>query len=186
LNEEQLLKDIKKSPERFGEIYEAFHNKVFGYIYRRTADYEAASDITAETFLRAYVNISKFKWRNISLLFWLYQIATNELNKYFNSRKYKPSSLCRIQEEYGIDITDHSNAETERIKLQDEMEKHQTFIKVSESIRRLDLKYQDVIFLKFFERKTIKEIALILNKKEGTVKSLLSRRMEKLKQNLNN
>ena len=184
MNEEQLLKDIENDSQKFGEVYEAFHNKIFGYVYRRTTDYEAASDITAETFLKAYVNISKFKWNNISLLYWLYKIATNELNKYFNSHKYRPHSLSRIQEEYGIDITDHSNAETESIKLQNELEKHQEFMRINDSIRMLDIKYQEVISLRFFEHKSIKEIAIILTKKEGTVKSLLSRGIEKLKENI--
>jgi RNA polymerase sigma-70 factor (ECF subfamily) len=35
--------------------------------------------------------------------------------------------------------------------------------------------------LRFFESKSIKEISLILNKKEGTIKSLISRGIEKLK-----
>ena len=182
MNEEQLLKEIENDPQKFGEVYEAFHNKIFGYVYRRTTDYEATRDITAETFLKAYVNIAKFKWRDISLLYWLYQIATNELNKYFNHKKYTPSSLHRIEEEYGIYITDHSNAETESIKLQDDMEKHQEFMKIINALKKLDVKYQDVISLRFFEHKSIKEIAVILDKKEGTVKSLLSRGIEKLKE----
>jgi RNA polymerase sigma-70 factor, ECF subfamily len=184
LNEEQLLKDIKADPQNFGQVYEIFYNKIFGYVYRRTTDYEAARDITAETFLKAYVNIGKFKWRNISMLYWLYQIATNELNKYFNRHKYRPQSLSRIQEEYSIDLTDHSNAETENIKLQEELEKHQEFKKINNCIRTFDLKYQEVISLRFFEHKSIKEIALILDKKEGTIKSLLSRGLEKLKEHL--
>ncbi len=179
-----MLKGVENDPQKFGEIYEAFHNKIFGYVFRRTTNYEAAKDITAETFLKAYVNIGKFKWRNVSVLYWLYKIATNELNKYFNSHKYTPQSLCRIQEEYGIDITDHSNAETESIRLQEELEKHQEFMRINDCIKKLDLKYQDVIALRFFEQKSIKEIAIILNKKEGTVKSLLSRGIEKLKENI--
>jgi len=35
--------------------------------------------------------------------------------------------------------------------------------------------------LRFFEHKSVKEIAGILDKKEGTIKSLLSRGIEKLK-----
>jgi RNA polymerase sigma-70 factor (ECF subfamily) len=185
VNEEQLLKEIETNPQRFGQVYEAFHAKIFGYVYKRTTNYDAARDITAETFFKAFVNIGKFKWRNISLLYWLYQIATNELNKYFKSHKYLPQSLCRIREEYGIDITDHSNAETENIKLQDDLEKHAEFVRVNNLIKRLDTKYQDVISLRFFEHKSINEIAIILDKKEGTIKSLLSRGLDKLKELLN-
>jgi RNA polymerase sigma-70 factor, ECF subfamily len=185
VNEEQLLKEIENDPQRFAEVYQAFHGKIFGYVYRRTTDYDAAMDITAETFLKAFVNIGKFRWRDISLLYWLYQIATNELNKYFNSKKYKPASLNRIQEEYGLDLTDHSNAETDSIRLQDDLEKRAEFKKISALIKKMDTKYQDVISLRFFEQKSISEIAVILDKKEGTIKSLLSRGIEKLKNNLN-
>ncbi len=184
MNEAQLLKDIQDDPQHFGQLYAVFHDKIFGYVYRRTTDYDAAKDITAETFLKAYVNIGQFKWRNISIQYWLYKIATNELNKYFNSHKYVPQSLNRIQEEYGIDITDHSNAETDNIRLQHDLEKHQEFVRINEIIRTMDTKYQDVISLRFFEQKSIKEIAIILNKKEGTIKSLLSRGIDKIKETI--
>jgi RNA polymerase sigma-70 factor, ECF subfamily len=181
LNEEQLLNDIEADPQKFGLVYEAFYNQIFGYVFRRTTDYEVARDITAETFLKGYANISKFKWRNISLLYWLYQIATNELNKYFNSKQYRPQSLSRIEEEYGIDALDHANEEGESSKLQDELERHQEFIRMNAAIKKLDTKYGDVISLRFFEQKSLKEIAIILDKKEGTIKSLLSRGIDKLK-----
>ena len=181
LNEEKLLKEIETDPQKFGEIYEAFYKKIFGYVFRRTTNYDAAKDITAETFLKAYSGIGKFKWRNISVLYWLYSIATNELNKYFNSRKYVPESLSRIHEEYGVDLTDYSNAESERILLEENLEKHQEFMRINDLIKKLGIKYQDVISLRFFEQKSIKEIAIILNKKEGTVKSLLSRGIDKLR-----
>jgi RNA polymerase sigma-70 factor, ECF subfamily len=184
LNEEQLLKDIANDPQQFSQVYEAFYSRIFGYAYRRTTDFEAAGDITAETFLKAYVSIGKFKWRNISLLYWLYSIATNELNKYFNSHKYKPYSLNRIQEEYGMDI--RNQAPSESILLREELEKHQDFMRVNEAVKKLDMKYQDVIALRFFEQKSIREIATILQKKEGTVKSLLSRGIEKLKETIKN
>ena len=166
-------------------MYKAFYNNIFGYVFRRTTDYEVARDITAETFFKAYVNISKFKWRNISLLYWLYQIATNELNKFFANNKYRPHSLSRIEEEYGIDIIDHSDAETESGKLQDELARHHEFLAMNDAIKKLDMKYGDVISLRFFEQKSLKEIAIILDKREGTVKSLLSRGIEKLKNALN-
>lgn len=184
MDEEKLLREIENDPQKFGEIYEAFYKKIFGYVFRRTMDYDAAKDIAAETFFKAYTSIGKFKWRNISVLYWLYRIATNELNKYFNSRKYAPESLIKIHEEYGIDITDYSNAETERILLEEELEKHQDFMRINYLIKKLDFKYQDVISLRFFEQKSIKEIAIILNKKEGTVKSLLSRGIDNLKVNI--
>lgn len=185
MNEEKLLKEIENDPQKFGEIYEAFYKNIFGYVFRRTLDYDSAKDISAETFLKAFSNIRKFKWRNISILSWLYKIATNELNKYFYNRKYLPDSLNRIYEEYGIDITDYSNAESESIKLEEDLQKHRDFIKIDKLIKQLDFKYQAVITLRYFEKKSINEISFILGKKEGTIKSLLSRGIDKLKDSFN-
>lgn len=182
LNEEQLLQEIEIDPQKFAGVYEAFYKNIFGYAFRRTTNYDAAKDIAAETFLRAYTGIGKFQWRNISILHWLYRIATNEINKYFNRRKYLPESIHRIQEEYGVAITDYANAETERIMLEEELQRHRDFVKINDLIRKLDTKYQEVLALRFYEQKTIEEIAAILGKKTGTVKSLLSRGIEKLKQ----
>ena len=184
MNEERLIKEIQQDPRKFAEIYEAFYKNIFGYVFTRTTDYDAAKDIAAETFLKAYTGIGKFQWRNISILYWLYRIATNEMNRYFNSRKYVPESLSRIQEEYDVDITDYSNAETERIQMEEELERHQEFVKINDLLKTLDLKYQEVIALRFYEQKSLKEIAIILFKNEGTVKSLLSRGIEKLRRTL--
>ena len=49
---------------------------------------------------------------------------------------------------------------------------------------QMDLKYQEVIALRYFESKDIREIGEILNKPEGTVKSLLLRGLEKLRQDM--
>ncbi len=182
MNEEQLLQEIESDPQKFAGVYEAFYKNIFGYAFRRTTNYDAAKDIAAETFLKAYAGIGKFQWRNISILHWLYRIATNEINKYFNRRKYLPESIHRIQEEYGVAITDYANAETERIMLEEELQRHRDFIKINELMKKLDTKYQEVLALRFYERKSIEEIAAILGKKTGTVKSLLSRGIERLKQ----
>lgn len=181
MNEEKLLQEIETDPQKFAEVYEAFYRNIFGYVFRRTTNYDAAKDIAAETFLKAYASIGKFRWRNISILHWLYRIATNEINKYFNSRKYLPESINRIHEEYGVDITDYSNAETERILLEEDLQRHQDFVKISDLIKKLDTKYQEVLALRFYEQKSIEEIAVILGKKTGTVKSLLSRGVGRLK-----
>lgn len=184
LDEERLLKDIKNDPHKFGEIYDAFYSRIFGYVFRRTANYDAAKDIAAETFLKAYTRIGTFRWRNISILHWLYRIATNELNKYSDASSYAPESLRRIHEEYGVDLTDYSTAETERIRIEEELETHREFVRVNDLVQKLDVKYQDVISLRFYEQKSIREIAIILGKREGTVKSLLSRGIDKLKNSM--
>lgn len=44
MNEEKLLKEIENDPQKFGKIYEVFYKKIFGYVFRRTLNYDAAKD----------------------------------------------------------------------------------------------------------------------------------------------
>jgi len=67
------------------------------------------------------------------------------------------------------------------LEAEEELKRYQDFLKVQEKISQLPIKYQEVITLRFFEKKKIKEISEILGKKEGTIKSLLHRGLEKLK-----
>ena len=71
------------------------------------------------------------------------------------------------------------------IKSEDEMKSHQKYLSLHRHIATLPLKYQEVITLRFFEKKKIGEIEKIVGKKEGTVKSLLHRGLESLKKSLN-
>jgi RNA polymerase sigma-70 factor (ECF subfamily) len=65
--------------------------------------------------------------------------------------------------------------------LEEELTRNEEFLQVQRKLKTIDTKYQEVIALRFFEGKDNKQIAEILNKPEGTVKSLLSRAIEKLK-----
>jgi len=73
----------------------------------------------------------------------------------------------------------------DRIEIESEMHRHEQFISVLKELKTLPLKYQEVIALRYFEGKDNKEISEILNINEGTLKSLLSRGVEKLRQKCN-
>lgn len=63
--------------------------------------------------------------------------------------------------------------ESEVLEAEEELRRHEDFLLLHENISKLPIKYQDVITLRFFENKQIKEIGEILGKWEGTIKSLL-------------
>jgi len=96
--EAELIEQCRNKPAAFGQVFDIWYKPVFGYIMRRTGDYDLSKDIAAETFLKAYLKINTFQWRGISLSAWLYRIATNELNQYYRSSRYKPQSLQQLLE----------------------------------------------------------------------------------------
>jgi RNA polymerase sigma-70 factor (ECF subfamily) len=183
LSEEQLINEIKNNPDLFGSVYDEHYHTIFNYCYKRTKDFNVSKDITSETFLKAFLNIKKFKWKGVSLLSWLYRIATNEINLHYRSKKYRPSLLNEIDSSYAT-MSREEDLPKEEDTTEQELEKHEEFIKMQKVVGKLPLKYQEVITLKYFEKLKIKEIRSILNKPEGTIKSLLSRGIYLLKQQL--
>lgn len=179
--EEKLVTQAKQNPAAFGRLYDLHYTAIFNYILRRTASVEMAQDITSETFFKALQNIGKFEWRNVSFLAWLYKIAGNEIAAYFRKGTYKAESLDRLQEEEGFEVAAPDDLEEELISAEEVLEQHQDFLLCRTKIEQLPLKYQEVIALRFFAGKKLKEIGEILSKSEGTVKSLLHRGLKKLK-----
>lgn len=177
-SEKELVKRAKKDPAVFSELYEYNYSKIFGYILNRVANVEVAQDITSETFFKCLKNINKFQWQNVPFSCWLYRIASNEISNYFRKGKYRPTCLENIAELASLSTPYDSVLEAER-----QLDSKKDAVKLRKEIAKLSWKYQEVISLKFFEKKKIEEICLILGKKEGTVKSLIHRGLEKLKDN---
>ena len=177
----QLIEQCRNDPGAFGLVFDNWYKPVFGYLMRRTADYDLSRDIAAETFLKAFLKIGSFKWRGISLSAWLFRIATNELNQYYRSSKYKPQSLQQLLENPEMEKLLHYEADDEKEIMENELRAYNDYDVIRKNLLKLDIKYQEVIALRYFEQKTNGEISQILGKNEGTVKSLLSRGLEKLR-----
>lgn len=175
--EKKLIQEAKRNPEVFGRLYDQHYPKIFGYVLKRTVNLEVAQDITSEIFFKALKNLWQFRWRNIPFSAWLFRIANNEISNYFRKNKYKTVPLESIPEPFAT-----SNPSSEILGVEEELKRCQDFLALQKEISKLSIKYQEVITLRFFEKKQIKEIAEILGKREGTIKSLLHRGLEKLRQ----
>lgn len=180
-NEEEVIKLAKNNSKIFGDLYDAHYPRIFGYIFRITGDHALACDIAAETFLKAWLKIGSFQWKGISISSWFFKIATNELNQYFRKKKYSPEFLrdsSVFEEEWPIFPSDYRSENNSTTSKMDEADE---FGQLRRKLNGLSPKYQQVLALRYFEELSIAQISQILGKKEGTVKSLLSRGLEKLR-----
>jgi len=176
--ERELVERAKNDAEAFVELYDQYYSQIFGYVLKRTASIEVAEDVTSEVFFKALKNLKQFRWRGVPFSSWLYRIATNEIANYFT--KSKPWQFSLEEVSNSISFSGPST-ETELIQAEAELRRHEEFLTLHENISKLQLKYQEVIVLRFFEDKQLKEIGEILGKREGTIKSLLHRGLEKLR-----
>ena len=183
MTEIELLNRIQKNPDDFSVLFKLYYKPIFGYILRRTGNFDDTVDIASDTFFKAFRQIGNFSWKGISVKVWLYRIATNEVNLYFRNKQKYNSVFGHIDFENKA-MFNHFLTE-DRKELETELQRHDQFLKVLEALKALPVKYQDVISLRYFEGKENKEIAEILNMNEGTLKSLLSRGLEKLREKCN-
>lgn len=184
MNKEQerdMVKKAQKDPQAFGVIFDRYYDPIFGYVLKRVGDIHVSQDIVAETFFKALDRLWQFKWRGISISSWLYRIATNEITQYYRSKSRSVYSLDKMMEEQDFEIASTLDLHEEVLSQERALDKAKEWKELRKHIDLLPLQYQEVIALRYFEQKKIAEIAEILNKKEGTIKSLLSRANKKLK-----
>lgn len=178
-DEPQLIAAAQKDPDAFGVLFDHYHPRILAYLIHRTGNVALAQDLTSETFFKALTKLWQFHWRSISFSAWLYRIATNEMRMYYRGKR--PVSLDAIMESSAFDVSDSSDLVEELKEAEEKLSRQKDFLEIRVKLARLPLNYQEVITLRYLEEKSIPEIAEIIRKREGTVRSLLSRGLQKLR-----
>ncbi len=179
MNESEILNKIKGNPSSFSVVFDRYYKPIFGYILRRTGDFNSTADIAANTFFQAFTHVKNFSYQGISIKVWLYRIATNEVNQYYRHKRRQDTLFETLVFEDRELFRSYLNRDKEELEM--ELCRHKQFLDILEALKTLPGKYQEVISLRYFEGMDNKEITEILGIKEGTIKSLLSRGLEKLR-----
>ncbi len=163
--------------ERSGEIY--------GLLFRLTESSEEARDLTQETFLRAFQNISGFRGE-ADLRTWIYRIAINQArNRWRWWRRRHRDTTVSLDEPVGqtgqslSSMLPESSANPEQQALALEREKA-----LRSALQRLGRSYREAVVLRDIEGFTYEEIATTLGINIGTVKSRLARGRQELREKL--
>lgn len=173
--EHQIIQQAQTDPEAFGRIFDSYYLKIFNYCLRRTQHRQVAEDLTAEIFFKALNSLKKFRWQNMPFGAWLFKIAHNEVVNYFRKGARKATSLDQMRENYGFDVPGTEDSSTALLDQELQGERFQAFRQLGNLLQTLPEHYSEALSLRYFEKLSIAEIAHILDKPEGTIKSLLSR-----------
>lgn len=179
--EKDLVEQARHDPAAFGQLYENNYDRILNFVVRRTADVSLAQDITAETFLKAFKNLSQFTWQNVPFQAWLFRIALSEIAQWHRKKRYPAVSLHEMYEQ-GLEIASEQDVLEEVLNAEAEVLRHRDFLMLKEQMNQLPENYREVLFLRFFAEMPLQEISTVLDKPVGTVKSLLHRGLEKLRQ----
>lgn len=75
--EQALVADARADPAAFGELYDFYLPRIYGFIARRVEDRSVAEDLTSTTFERALGAIRRDDFVNASFGGFLYRVASN-------------------------------------------------------------------------------------------------------------
>ena len=74
--------------DAFDALILKYRERVYSVIYNLTSNREEASDLTQETFIKAFQSINRFKGKS-SFFTWLYRIALNTSLTYLRKNKLR-------------------------------------------------------------------------------------------------
>lgn len=151
------------------ELYERCQPSVFTYVYYRVGDQETAEDLSAEVFTRMVGKLRQFTPGERPLLAWLYTIARHLVADHYRSR---PSAGELPLED---DLAADEASFTARVA------EHRLTLKcLQKALSLLTEDQRQVILLKFVEDHSNLEVAEIMWKNAGSVKSLQHRALAAL------
>ena len=155
----------RRDPARFGDVYELYFELVYAYIARRVRDRDVAEDLTSEVFHKALANIGNFEWRGAPFAAWLIRIAANAVADQAKRAAREHTSLC----------------DSEEPSVEPNMEAIEHRAQLFRLVNELPADQRQVIFERFVEQRSIRDIAQQLGRSKGAVKQLQFRAVQNLR-----
>lgn len=164
------IRAAQLDPSRFAPLYDRYYRVIFVFIYNKTRNKELTGDLTSTVFLKAILNLSKYKDRGYPFSSWLYRIAINEVNMFFRAAK----------KEIDVEIS-----ESEAMSLMEDMDEKYNEANgelVLEVLAEMPEDLNNLIELRFMQKLSFQEIGGILGLAEPAAKMKVYRAVEKLKE----
>ena len=170
---EDLVKRAQKGDNgAFAGLYEAFHAKIYRYVFFKVGDQVEAEDLTEEVFLRMLESINSFKWQGHPFSSWLFRIAHNRIVDHYRKKGRRRT----------IELDDAGSVVGTNA---DEMDRN---LDIRLSTEQVDVAMQgltqlqrEVITLRFAGGLSIAETAEAMGKKDNAVKALQHAAIKKLR-----
>jgi len=176
LNEEEKLireaQRVKGGQNRpFGKLYQSYYPKIKTYFTSRLGQEPVAEDLTSQTFQKALTGLASFKWQGVPFSSWLLTIARNTFFDHLRSPKGKK----QVEIESTSPLPAKSPTQMEELL---EREEHDW---LGQELEKLPQRERDIIYLKFYEGLTNRQIAKFLNLSETNVGTILYRTLTKIR-----
>nr|WP_153926836.1 sigma-70 family RNA polymerase sigma factor [Riemerella anatipestifer] len=179
--EDKFLLDLiekakNKDQKSQTKLINKFWVSVFSFVMKKVKNETEADEITVNVFSKVLSKIDLYD-PNFQFKTWVLTIAQNTIIDYWRKKNRDSETSIEYMEEFRNTLV----KSPEELLISEEEDKE--IIKVIES---LEANYQEIINLRFFEEKSIKEISDILNISVSNAKVRIMRAKKVLKELLKN
>jgi RNA polymerase sigma-70 factor (ECF subfamily) len=157
---------------KLAAIYDEYHLPIYRYIYRQVSNVDAARDLAADVFHRLLEAVQKGNGPRQDTKAWLYRTAHNIVVDHYRRQQYRqdlPLFEMIVDTEMDLAKTAERRIEADRVRL---------------ALDQLTADQREVITLKFLAGLSNLEVAEVMEKPVGAVKSLQYRALAALQRQL--
>lgn len=160
---ETLIREAKTGDKHaFQGLFDMLSDRLFTYALAHTRDRDDALDLVQDTFIDLWNALHTFRYKNDESFYgFVFLILKRKLYRHYNKRVQS----VEFDEKY---ITDNYTLEVEDYRYLEKI------------MGTLPQKYQELLKLRYWSAFSFKEIAAVMNVKEGTLKVWHHRAMGKL------
>src|SRR5215475_10233167 len=159
--------------EALEELYLLHFDRIYSYLHMSVGNRHDAEDLTTQVFVKMLESIGRFRWQSAPFSAWLFRIAHNLAMDHFRAnRRWQPEE--EVPEPHGSEEPSAELAAMHSIGRQSMLQ----------MIERLSPEQQQVLTLKFVFNFPNADVAKILDKTEGAIKSLQHRALVSLQKQI--
>ncbi|MGE6537526.1 sigma-70 family RNA polymerase sigma factor [Bacillus luti] len=166
--------EIEDKEDLIDEIMNKYGQEVLQLVYSYVNNKEVAEDLTQDIFVKCYKFLHTYKG-NSNVKTWLWRIAINHCKDYLKSWYNK--KVIVTEDDFMYMESQKESVEQTVIQNAEDRE-------LASAVMSLPIKYREVIYLFYYEELPIKEIAIVIEVKENTIKTRLKKAKELLKKGL--
>src|SRR5438874_8009266 len=166
----------------FEELVRLYDRSVLRLAVHLTGSQEDGQDIYQEAFLRAHINLARFRFE-CSFYTWIYRIVTNLCLDHLRKRSSRQRDLTTTLSPDGEaeEVVDRMPDQRPSASPERNFAGRELRLMIVRALDRLSPRERMVFELKHYHGLKLRTVATILNTTEGTIKNTLFRATHKLR-----
>ena len=159
--ESELIRAAQKDPVRFQALYDRWAVPAYQYFYHRTAEMASAEDLTSQLFLAALQALPRYKHRG-HFAAWLFTIARNLVKEHYR----------KMGREVPLEVAQALASPSDPAA---EFSQEDEIHRLVRLVRSLPQEEQELIRLRYVANLSFADMAILLGKRQDSVKKSLYR-----------